>query len=99
MEVYFFTLKLKNKKNPSGTAITTIVIPIIKKLTKCPKVSNPKNSYFPYEISIIKYTLKTAKVAKAVPIPNFPILLATTSSFSYKGVAYYSSNNLTFIYP
>ena len=41
--------------------------------------------------------LRIVKVAIAVPIPNFPILSATTSNFSYKGVAYYSSNSLSFI--
>ena len=77
--------------------MTTIVIPIIKKLTKRPKVSKLKNSILPYDTSIIKYTLKAANVARAVPIPSFPILSAITSSFSYNGVAYYSSNNLSFI--
>ena len=41
--------------------------------------------------------LNAVNVAIAVPMPNFPILSATTSNFSYKGVGYYSSNNFNFI--
>jgi hypothetical protein len=78
--------------------MTTIVTPIMKKLTTS---YNIVKSHFlvPMEIATIKLISKARKVMMAANNPIFPISLATPSSFYYNGVGSLSLYKIIFNFP
>lgn len=90
------------KGNPSGTATTIIVTPIMKNLSILYKQSICQNysqkvrsSFVPYSMN--NRTNRMMNVNIATTTPTLPIVSATASNFTYKGVGVLSLSPNFFI--